>query len=180
MEKSASARALALDGLRAAGCQWPAKGMRGSTCLHGSNIKAVLTWFPFEYRSARATVARGLSVKTSSVRYWTSCCANGSTARHRMMVMAPSLRRLLLKSAMQENGRRNLRTYPPLQCHSSCRLPDGPRLARSMRSKSINGRLSSVNRIHFHWLRASPSTINAATLLPVTRIETIVLSVTPW
>ena len=70
-------------------------------------------------------------------------------------------------------------TYAFLQFHISRRLPSRPRLAESMRSKSINGLAWPVNNIHFHWLTSSPTANSNAALLAVDSRETMEFNVTP-
>ncbi|KAK2805406.1 hypothetical protein FQN51_000232 [Onygenales sp. PD_10] len=58
--------------------------------------------------------------------------------------------------------------------------PSGPRLAESIRSKSISSRSSRENRIHFHWLMHSEIAKIKAAFVAAETIDTRVLSVTPY
>lgn len=67
-----------------------------------------------------------------------------------------------------------------LHLHMSIRLPSGPLLAASILSKSSSGRLSRVNKIHFHWLISWDIAYSNAAFDAVERTETTVLSVMPF
>jgi hypothetical protein len=64
--------------------------------------------------------------------------------------------------------------------HNAIKLPQGPRLASSTLSKSINSRRSRQNKIHFHWLIDSSTASINRDLLAVESTETAALSVTPF
>lgn len=124
-----------------------------------------------------------------------SCWASGSKATATRVKMAPNCTAMLWgvsfgivpneensniarwKFATKEHKKN--KTHAPLVLSNTRKLPNGPLVAPSIRSKSISGLSSLHNNIHFHCAKHSDTTYARAALIVTDRIEMMVFRVTP-